>query len=47
MARIFNEKTLGGLKLEEKQRVCPDCNSEDIAYENGELYCKKCGLVLD
>ncbi len=47
MARVFNEKSLGGLKLEEKQRVCPDCNTESIAYENGELYCKKCGLVLD
>lgn len=47
MARVFNEKSLGGLKLEEKQRVCTDCGSKDIVYENGELYCKKCGLVLD
>jgi ribosomal protein S27AE len=47
MARIFNEKSLGGLKLEEKQRLCPDCGSEDIVFDKGELYCKKCGLVLD
>ena len=47
MARAYNEKSLGGLKLEEKQKICPDCGSEDITQEVGELYCKKCGLVLD
>ena len=31
----------------ENVRVCPECGSEDSIYENEELYCKKCGLVLD
>lgn len=43
----YREKSLSGLKLEEKQKVCTDCGSTDIEYENGELYCKKCGLVFD
>ncbi|MBL7054737.1 hypothetical protein ISS05_03180 [Candidatus Woesearchaeota archaeon] len=47
MARTFNQKSIDSLKLEEKTRVCTDCGSEDVALEKGELYCKKCGLVLD
>lgn len=41
------EKSLAAVQLEAKQRACPDCKSEDLEYENGELYCKKCGLVID
>jgi len=29
------------------EQLCPECGSEDSIYENEELYCKKCGLVLD
>ena len=43
----WNEKSMQSLKYEERVRKCTDCGSEDIVYENGELYCKKCGLVLD
>lgn len=32
-------------KLKEP-RKCPDCGG-DIVSENGEKYCKKCGLVID
>jgi len=27
-------------------KKCPDCGGE-IVNENGERYCKKCGLVID
>lgn len=35
------------LKKEDRAKKCPDCGSEDIGYDNGEHFCKKCGLVLD
>lgn len=41
------EKSMGSLKLEEREKVCPDCKAEEIVYDNGELYCRKCGLVID
>jgi len=47
MAREWNAKSMQSLKHEEKIKKCTDCGSEDVAFENGELYCKKCGLVLD
>lgn len=31
---------------EEKQKKCPECGSEEVVYEKGEVYCKKCGFVL-
>ncbi|MBW2984984.1 hypothetical protein KY361_07730 [Candidatus Woesearchaeota archaeon] len=31
----------------EGERKCPDCGSTDIIRESGELYCKKCGFVID
>jgi hypothetical protein len=40
-------KSLESLKHEDTLRQCPDCESEDIAFEKGEKFCKKCGLVLD
>ncbi|MBS3102916.1 hypothetical protein J4458_05740 [Candidatus Woesearchaeota archaeon] len=40
-------KSLESLKHEDRIRKCSDCGSRNIGYENGELYCKKCGLVLD
>ncbi len=26
---------------------CPDCGSKDIIREHGEVYCRKCGFVID
>jgi len=26
---------------------CPECHSKKIAYDSGETFCKRCGLVLD
>jgi len=47
MSREWSAKTMQGLQHEEKIRKCTDCDSEEIVFENGEHYCKKCGLVLD
>jgi len=41
------ERSMERVKQEDRKRKCPDCGSEDIGYDNGELFCKKCGLVLD
>jgi len=43
---MTSQKSLQSIKAEESI-VCPDCGSSDIVKENNELYCKKCGLVLD
>ena len=40
-------RSLETVKREDLIRVCSDCGSKDIDYENEEFYCKKCGLVLD
>jgi len=40
-------KSLDGVKLEDRENTCPDCGSKEIEYKKGELYCKKCGLVLE
>ena len=40
-------KSLESVEHEEKIRQCPDCQSEDIGFDKGETFCKKCGLVLD
>jgi len=40
-------KSLESIEHEEKVRLCPDCKSEDIGFDKGETFCKKCGLVLD
>jgi|TARA_Y100000310_G_C20595232_1_gene770163 hypothetical protein len=40
-------KSLDSLKQEDKVKTCPDCGSEDLGYDKGENFCKKCGLVLD
>ncbi|MEA2037179.1 MAG: TFIIB-type zinc ribbon-containing protein [Nanoarchaeota archaeon] len=28
-------------------KTCPECGSPDLDRKDGELYCKKCGLVID
>lgn len=40
-------KSLESVKNEDKLSTCPDCGNEEIVYEKGERFCKKCGLVLD
>ena len=41
------EKTLQGLKAEDKVKKCPECGSIKVEYDNNELVCKKCGLVIE
>ena len=31
----------------EGTKVCPDCGSTDLVKKDDEIYCKKCGLVID
>lgn len=40
------EKSLDSVKHEDSARKCPDCGA-DLNYKNGELFCKKCGLVVE
>ncbi len=40
------EKSLQGLKGEDTVK-CPECGSKDIIREKSELYCKKCGYVIE
>jgi len=28
-------------------KKCPECNSKDIIREDNEVYCKKCGFVIE
>ena len=41
------DKSMASLEHEENLNVCPDCGSEEIGFDKGENFCKKCGLVLD
>lgn len=43
----FGDKSLESLKHEDKVSLCPDCGSDEIEFDKGENFCKKCGLVLD
>jgi len=43
----YDQRSMDKVQMEDKVRKCPDCGSEDIDYVKGELYCKKCGLVID
>ena len=41
------EKSLDRLKHEDASKKCPDCGSKDLDYRGGELFCRKCGLIID
>jgi len=43
----FNEISLQGIAHEETVNVCPDCGSKNLEYRKGELFCKKCGLLIE
>lgn len=43
---MIMEKSLQRVRGEEL-RKCPDCGSKDLIREQGEVYCKKCGLVVE
>ena len=41
-----HEKSIQGLQGEGTDK-CPDCGSDRIVRKKGELYCEKCGMVID
>jgi DNA-directed RNA polymerase subunit RPC12/RpoP len=43
---MASQKSLQAIEAEGEKK-CPDCGSEDLVKEAGELYCKKCGFVID
>ncbi len=43
----MQEKNLQSIKNEDRLKKCPDCGSKNIEYDHGELYCKKCGFVIE
>ena len=43
----MNEVSMQGLMHENKVKTCPDCGSKQLDYRAGELFCKKCGLIID
>jgi ribosomal protein S27AE len=43
----MQQRSLNELKNEDKGKECPECGSSDIVFENEELYCRKCGFVID
>ncbi len=46
MAREWFQRSMQKLSSEAIKRKCPECKSTDVAFERGELFCKKCGYVL-
>ena len=41
------QRSLQGVAAEDKMKKCPECGSEDIGYDGGEFYCKKCGYLME
>lgn len=31
----------------QKTKTCSECGSKEIIFKDNEIYCRKCGLVLD
>ena len=40
------QKSLQGLKGEDVVK-CPECGSKDLVKDKGEIFCKKCGYVIE
>ncbi len=47
MVATHKQKSMGAIKREDKVRKCPECGSDKIEFDKDEMYCKKCGLVID
>ncbi len=43
----YKQKSMQALNREDKLRKCPECGSEDLGFDKDEMYCKKCGLVIE
>jgi predicted RNA-binding Zn-ribbon protein involved in translation (DUF1610 family) len=44
--KMANEKSLQSIEGQ-GERKCPECGSADIIRKDNEVYCRKCGLLLD
>ena len=44
---MTDQKTLGKLDAEDVEKRCPDCGSTELEQRGDEIYCKKCGLVVE
>ena len=42
-----NERSLDELEHEEAPKKCPDCGCRKLEYKDGELFCTKCGLLIE
>jgi ribosomal protein L37AE/L43A len=36
-----------GNNMKEMRMMCPECGSDRIARNIGEVCCRKCGLIID
>jgi len=43
---MVGQKSLQSVEAEGAAK-CPECGSTDIDKRDDEIYCKKCGLVID
>tara|TARA_Y100000310_G_C20695429_1_gene825355 strand:- start:2923 stop:3069 length:147 start_codon:yes stop_codon:yes gene_type:complete len=46
MAQNWNERSMQKVGSEDAQKICPECKSDKITNEHGEIFCKKCGFVI-
>jgi len=44
---MTREKSLQEVSVEANIDVCPDCGNKEIGKRGNEVYCKKCGLVIE
>lgn len=47
MPEQTSQKSVQGLEQEEEVRQCPECGSKKIAKRGDEIYCERCGLVIE
>ncbi|MDO8740698.1 MAG: hypothetical protein Q7J54_03985 [Candidatus Woesearchaeota archaeon] len=46
MTKWGNQKDVTALESEDKPKKCPDCGGK-IVFEDGELICRVCGLIVE
>jgi len=47
MVSHHRQKSMQAVKREDKVKKCPECGSTELEFDNEEMYCKKCGLVIE
>lgn len=47
MAAHYKQKSMQAVSREDKVKKCPECGSEELEFDKEEMYCKKCGLVIE